>query len=74
MALFRRDPLDHLRYMLRCMGEAIPQYRARQLQGDAGAEAGLNVILDQWLKAHDQLVLADYERWATDNQSPDYHG
>jgi hypothetical protein len=56
------------------MEESLITLRDLQRRGHPGAEVSLNMILEQWLVAWDRLVLESYERWARDNQSPDYHG
>lgn len=72
--MFRRSKRRTRSVILGRIEESIRTLRYLQRCGQPGAEVSLNIVLEQWQIAWDRLVLESYERWARDNQSPDYHG
>lgn len=67
--LKRRTPAQ----VLARIEESILTLRHLQRQGQPGAEASMNILLEQWQAAWDRLKL-EHDREVLDNQSPDYHG
>ena len=68
--LKRRTPAQ----VLARIEESILTLRHLQRQGQPGAEASMNILLEQWATAWSRLQLEAYEREALDRGSPDYHG